>query len=193
MGAFNQTLWDDVQGAGLFRMVPKTMYPKIIPQQPTDWRQPAAPVTPPAGRPPQQPLSPPNGGGLWMTDWSGPPVSANYMAFGYTAVQNGVLVLYGWFWDLGRGSQAFAQRYLASNLDEAGARDVAHEFAADILALFGGQSVFGHPHLFRVGPHRPQGDLGDGSGWRQPAPDHALQFADHPARRVSGRKQDRIH
>ena len=37
-----------------------------------------------------------------MTDWSGPPVSANYLAFGYTAVQNGVLVLRGWFFDLRR-------------------------------------------------------------------------------------------
>ncbi len=149
MGAFNQTLWNDLQGAGLFRMVPKTLYPKIIPQQPTDWRQPAAPVTPPAGRPPQQPLSPPNGGGLFLNDWGGPPVSANYMAYGYTAVQNGVLALYAWFWDLGRGSQAFAQRYLASNPDEAGARDVAHKFAADILALFGAQSVFGS-HIYFV-------------------------------------------
>ena len=151
MGAFNQTLWNDVQGAGLFRMVAKTLYPKAIPQQPTDWRQPPAPVEPPAGRgrQAQQPVNPPNGGGLFLNDWGGPPVSANYMAYGYTAVQNGVLALYGWFWDLGRGSQVFARRYLASNPDEGGARDVAHKFAADILALFGGQSLFGS-HIYFV-------------------------------------------
>src|SRR5512135_1684630 len=40
MGALNQTLWDDVQGSGFFRMVPKTMYPKANPQQASDWRQP---------------------------------------------------------------------------------------------------------------------------------------------------------
>ena len=44
---------------------------------------------------------PTSGGGRWMTDWSGPPVMANYLAFGYTAVQNGVLVLRGWLLRLG--------------------------------------------------------------------------------------------
>ena len=62
--------------------------------------------------------------------------SANYLAFGYTAVQNGVLVLYGWLFDLSRANarqRADArQAYLASTADETGARKVAHEFAADI-------------------------------------------------------------
>jgi TolB protein len=149
MGTFNQTLWSDVQGAGLFRMVPKTLYPKTIPQQPTDWRQPAAAPEPSGGRQSRQPVAPTNGGGLFLTDWGGPPVSANYMAYGYTAVQNGVLALYGWFWDLGKGSQVFARRYLASKPDEAGSRDVAHQFAADILGLFGAQSLFGS-HIYFV-------------------------------------------
>lgn len=149
MGAFNQTLWSDVQGAGLFRMVPKTLYPKTIPQQPTDWRQPATAPEPSGGRQSRQPVAPTNGGGLFLTDWGGPPVSANYMAYGYTAVQNGVLALYAWFWDLGKGSQVFARRYLASKPDEAGARDVAHQFAADILGLFGAQSLFGS-HIYFV-------------------------------------------
>ena len=68
-----------------------------------------------------------------MSDWAGPPVSANYLAFGYTAVQNDVLVLSGWLFDLSRGTPANAQvigkRYLGS-VDESGARKVAHEFAA---------------------------------------------------------------
>ncbi len=34
MGAFNDTLWGDVQGSGFFRMVPKTMYPKPSPSSP---------------------------------------------------------------------------------------------------------------------------------------------------------------
>jgi TolB protein len=82
-----------------------------------------------------------------MTDWSSPPVSADYVAFGYTAVQNGVLVLYGWMFDLGRGSQVIGSRYIAGTVDEAGARQVAHQFAADILAKFGGQSLFG-THIY---------------------------------------------
>jgi TolB protein len=145
MGAFNTTLWDDVKGAGLFDLVAKTAYPRSIPQQPSDWRQPPAP-TPQRGRQ-QAPPQPPNGGGAYLTDWSGPPVSANYMAYGYTAVQNGVLVLYGWVWDLGRGTQVIAKRYLASKPDEAGARQVAHDFASDIVTLFGGTPLAGS-HIY---------------------------------------------
>ena len=90
MGTFNQTLWSDLDSAGLFKMVPKTSYPTTIPQQPSDFREPPAPSTRSRSR---AETAPPSGGGLWMTDWSGPPVSANYLAFGYTAVQNDELVL----------------------------------------------------------------------------------------------------
>ena len=85
-----------------------------------------------------------------MQDWSSPPAQANYLAFGYTAAQNGVLVLQGWLYDLSKDTPANAQligkRYLAT-VDEAGARKVAHEFAADIITLFGGQSLFG-THIY---------------------------------------------
>ena len=144
MGAFNETLWADVQGAGLFRMAPKTMYPRAYPQQASDWREP-----PPAPRNQKKQAEPPSGGGLWMADWSGPPVSANYLAFGYTAVQNGVLVFYGWLYDLPRGAQVIAKRYIASTPDEAGTRQVAHQFAADIISQFGGQSIF-DSHIYFV-------------------------------------------
>jgi len=151
MGIFNQTLWEDVSGSGVVKLVPKTMYPLNVPQQPADFTQ-APPVSdnPRARR--NEPPPPQNGGGRWLSDWAGPPVSANYLAAGYTAPQNGVLVLYGWLFDLSRGTAAEAQvvgkRYLGS-VDEAGARKVAHEFAADIVALFGGQSLFG-THIYFV-------------------------------------------
>ena len=151
MGTFNQTLWSDLDSAGLFKMIAKTLYPTTVPQQPTDFRQPPAPETPPRGRSSRKPALPPTGGGLFMSDWSSPPVSANYLAVGYTAVQNDVLVLYGWLLDLSRGTPANAQvigkRYLGS-VDDAGARKVAHEFAADILAIFGQQSLFGTKIIF---------------------------------------------
>ena len=150
MGAFNQTLWTDVSNSPNVKLVPKTTYPPSVPQQPSDFREPAAPAATPRGRPGEL-VTPPTGGGLWMTDWSGPPPNANYLAFGYTAVQNDVLVLYGWLFDLSRGTPANAQvigkRYLGST-DEAGARKVAHEFAADILAAFGGQSLAGTKIVF---------------------------------------------
>ena len=68
MGSFNQTLWSDIEGAGLFEMVAKTSYPTTVPQQPSDFRQPAAVPTPRA-RKRDEIAAPPTGGGLWMTDW----------------------------------------------------------------------------------------------------------------------------
>jgi TolB protein len=150
MGAFNQTLWSDISNSPVVKTVPKTTYPPNAPQQPSDFREPSAAPQTPRGRKGEL-VTPQTGGGLWMTDWSGPPPNANYLAFGYTAVQNDVLVLYGWLFDLSRGTPANAQvigkRYLGST-DEAGARKVAHEFAADILAAFGGQSLAGTKIVF---------------------------------------------
>jgi TolB protein len=151
MPAFNETLWGDIANSGVVEMVPKTMYPLTVPQQPSDFREPPPPAPEnPRSRNRSALVTPPNGGGLWMTDWSGPPVLANYLAFGYVAVQNDVLVLYGWLYDLSRGTPANAQvigkRYLSS-VNEAGARKVAHEFAADILVLFGGKSLYG-THIY---------------------------------------------
>ena len=140
MNAFNETLYNDLDASGLFKMVPKTMYPLQVPQQPSDFRE--QPPTQPA-RPGQQPS---NGGGAWLSDWSSPPVSANYLAFGYTAVQNNVLVLYGWLFNVGQAAvsqaQVLGKRYFGSP-DEAGAQKTAHEFAADIIAQMGGTSLLG--------------------------------------------------
>ncbi|HLK64894.1 MAG TPA: hypothetical protein VKU19_15735 [Bryobacteraceae bacterium] len=150
MSAFNQTLASDVTSSGVVKVVPKTMYPLFVPQQPSDFGQAPVPNDNPRRR--NEPPPPTSGGGRWMVDWSGPPANANYLASGYTAPQNGVLVLYGWLYDLSRANPAEAKvvekRYLGS-MDEAGARKVAHEFAADIVALFGGQSLFG-THIYFV-------------------------------------------
>jgi len=161
MVAVNQTLWSDLAGSGLLKMAPKTLYPRGIPQQPADFRQP--PAVTETSRPRRGELvAAPNGGGFWMSDWSNPPAGANYLAFGYTAEQNGVLMLYGNLFDLSRGTPANAQmlgkRYLAASEDEKGARQMAHEFAADIIALFGGKSLVG-THIYYVhqaGPKAPK-------------------------------------
>jgi TolB protein len=140
MNAFNETLYNDLDASGLFKMVPKTMYPLQAPQQPSDFRE------QPANQPTRPGQTPPNGGGAWLSDWSSPPVSANYLAFGYTAVQNNVLVLYGWLFNVGQTSvsqaQVLGKRYFGSP-DEAGAKKTAHEFAADIIAQMGGTSLLG--------------------------------------------------
>jgi TolB protein len=128
MGSFNSTLFGDLQNSGQFKMAPKTFYPLQIPQQPSDFKQPA------------------NGSGLWLSDWSSPPTNANYLAFGYTAASNGQILLYGWLDDVKQpnpsSAQVFGKVYVGS-LDEAGARKVAQEFAADILKQFGAASLIG--------------------------------------------------
>jgi TolB protein len=123
MAPFNSTLFTDLDGSGVFDMKPKSVFPLNNPQRPED-------------------LRPSDGGqGLALADWSGTPVNASHLVFGYTAAQNGALVLYGYVYDARQSNpqsaQLLAQRYVGS-LDEAGAIHVAHEFANDIIQKFGG-------------------------------------------------------
>jgi len=130
MGAFNSTLWDDIQNSGQLKMVPKTSYPLKVPQQPADFK-------PPINGTSQ---------GSWLTDWSSPPASANYLAFGYTAVQNNQMVLYGWLFDVTQANPTSAQviaKVYVGSLDEAGARKVSGEFACDVVKQFGGTCLMG--------------------------------------------------
>lgn len=129
MNTFNQVLFSELQGAGLFKMVAKSFYPLRVPQQPADFRP----------------------GGAQLSEWSAPPVNANYLAFGYTAVQNGQLVLFGYLYNVklpeGANPQVIGKLYNGS-VDDAGAKKVAEEFAADILKQFGGTSLMGSKIYF---------------------------------------------
>ena len=148
MDAFNQTLYNDLDTSGLFRMVPKSMYPLETPQRPQDFRPPLAPEpSKKRGAPPPQPVRQ----GPWLTDWSMPPTSATYLAFGYAGVQDGRLVVFGWLYNVVQDDVAKAQvlgKMYFGSLDAAGARETGHQFAADILALFGGKSLLGTKIFF---------------------------------------------
>ncbi len=91
MGVFNSTLFNDLSGSGQLKMIAKTLYPLQVPQRPEDFR-------PPVNGQSQGP---------WLADWSGPPPNANYLAFGYTAVQNNQIVLYGWLYRCPPGESQF--------------------------------------------------------------------------------------
>jgi hypothetical protein len=145
MATFNSTLFGDLQDSGLFKMVPKSFYPLQVPQRPEDFR-------------------PTSGQGLAMADWAGTPVNANYLAFGYTAVQNGQLVLYGWLYDVAQqtlqGAQVIGGRYFGSPGCPQGCPRVRQRHHREVRRRnFGRQ-----PHLlrFRQEWRRPQRDLGDG-------------------------------
>jgi TolB protein len=138
IGAFNSTVASDLQSSPLINVVPKTMYPLDVPQQPSDL---IAGVAPPSNRA----VTP---RGKRLTDWSLPPVSANYLGFGYGAEDRGMFVVFGWFYAVSpsiatlQQAQVFGKVYTAS-LDQAGAVDAGHRYAADILAQFGGKSLVG--------------------------------------------------
>src|SRR6202162_2015451 len=191
MDPFNATLFRELQTSGQLKLIPKTVYPLQVPQQPTD-------------------LHPPLNGrsqGPWLTDWSGPPVHANYLAFGYTAVQNNQLVLYGWLDDVTQSNTSSAQligKVYIGTLDEAGAAKVAREFAADILKIFGATSLLGTKLFFvssRTGHKEIWSMDYDGSNQKEftaygtittfpvVSPDGAkLAFTTYPVRKGAGGK-----
>jgi TolB protein len=125
---FNQTVWEDLARSGICNLVPRAMYPVTVPQQPADFMQ-----TPSR-----------------LLEWSRPPVSANYLAFGYAAIQDGSLLAYGWMYDTtaqgAQNGEALARRYIAKP-DAAGAEKAGHEFAADIIRALGGQPSYG-THIY---------------------------------------------
>ena len=143
ISAFNSTVASDLASSPLINFVPKTMYPLDIPQQPSDL---IAGVAPPSARAV-------NPQGKRLTDWSLPPASANYLGIGYGAEDRGMLVVFGWFYTTTptiatlQQAQVFGKIYTAS-LDQTGAVDAGHRYAADILAQFGGKSLVGTRIIF---------------------------------------------
>lgn len=129
---FNATVFDDVQLSGVFTMAPKSFYPLNPPQQERDLRVPTS--------------TNPDCGGLCLSDWAAAPLNADYLGFGYLAEQGGRLVAYGNFFNTRIGQPASARvftKLYTGELSEAGARKIAHEYAADILAQFGVPSLAG--------------------------------------------------
>src|SRR5579862_9660952 len=91
MQAFNDTLWNDLDNAGVLTLVAKSVYPLNVPQRPEDFVPPNA-----IGK----------STGPWLTDWSGSPVNANDLAFGYAAEQGGLFVVLGNLYNLSQPTPA---------------------------------------------------------------------------------------
>ena len=118
------------------------------------------------------------------------------MAFGYTAAQGGRLVLMGWFYNVTQPDAANAQvfgKIYNGSLDEAGARQVAREFAADILKQFGMESLAGIESRFRFDSNGRERNLGDGLRRRQSAADHEIRVDFDDARCFAGWNKSGIY
>ena len=89
MDVFNKTLWDELANSGQIKLAPKTSYPLQVPQQASDFKPP-----------------------VMFSDWTRPPVSANYLAFGYTGVQDDQILLFGNFYNVGQPTVQTAQSHL---------------------------------------------------------------------------------
>lgn len=186
MNTFNRTLWDQLSGSGILTMVAKSVYPLNIPQQPQDFRPPSTVAPLRRGDAPRV-----QSNGPWLTDWSGPPVNANDLVFGYTVVQNGQLVLRGWLDNLAQADPQSAQvlgKLYFGTVDDAGAKRVASEFAADILQFFGAKSLAGSKIYFvsdRSGAKEIWSMDYDGSNQRELT--HYKSVSDMPAVSADGR------
>jgi TolB protein len=159
-GVFNETLWSDLKDSGVVKLIPKTLYPTVVPQQVSDLLE-AKPGIDRAG-------------GRLMSDWSNPPTEANCLVFGYATVVNGVFAAYGNLFDLGKPTlntaKMIAGRRYTADLNEEGVRKAAHAFAADILTIFGGKILAG-THLYFVSSRTGHKEIWemdyDGSNQRQ--------------------------
>jgi len=109
---FDATLYNDLEGAGIFDLVSKSFAPQSTPGSPQE---------------------------INLGQWSGAPANATMVAFGALAANNGRLVVYGWLDDTSNTAnpQVLAKQYNeAANEDMA--RTVAHRFADEIIARLGG-------------------------------------------------------
>lgn len=109
---FNQVLWNDLENAGIFQMVSKSLYPLKTPSNP---------------------------GQVTFADWTNSPVATQYLVFGNTADINGNLVVVAYLYDVRNpGSpEVIAKRFIAT-LNEISTRDTAHTFANEIIKALGG-------------------------------------------------------
>jgi len=109
---FNQTLWNDLDNAGIFDMVSKSLYPIKVPQEPEE---------------------------VIFANWTDPPASAQMLAFGKTEVINANLVITARLFDVKSPSSpsVLAKRYVAT-MNQVATREAAHRFANEIIQTLGG-------------------------------------------------------
>ncbi len=122
---FDATFFNDLNNAGIFDLVSKSIAPTETPATP------------------QQ---------IILSNWSVPPVNAEMVAFGSLAVNGGRVVVSGWLFD---AKNAQSPQILGKQYNEAATEDntrlIAHRFADEIiLRLGGGINGIAETHIFYV-------------------------------------------
>jgi TolB protein len=109
---FNDTLWNDLDSAGIFDVVSKSFYPLGLVSGPADVK---------------------------FEAWSAPPPSAAMLAFGNLKAAGNNLTVQGWLYDVKNVSspQVLGKQYQDAATSDA-ARTTAHKFADEIIFRLGG-------------------------------------------------------
>jgi TolB protein len=109
---FNETLFNDLNNAGIFDVVSKSFYPLQVPGTPQEMR---------------------------LDAWSAPPPNASMVAFGNLGKQADDVVMQGWLFDAKnqQSPQVLGKQYREKATVE-NARIIAHRFANEIIFRLGG-------------------------------------------------------
>jgi TolB protein len=109
---FNDTLWFDLDNAGIFDLVSKSFYPVAVAGQPSEVK---------------------------FEGWSGAPVNASMLAFGNLGVNGNSVTVQGWLYDVKNTTspQVLGKQYQDTATSEA-TRAIAHKFANEIIFRLGG-------------------------------------------------------
>ncbi len=110
--AFNDTLENDLENAGIFDMVSKSFHPLNVPSMQ---------------------------GQVNFTEWSAPPPNASMLAFGNLNTAADSMTVQGWLDDVKnpQSAQVLAKQYQDKPTSDA-ARMIAHKFADEIIFRLGG-------------------------------------------------------
>src|SRR5579859_1128764 len=109
---FNETLWNDLDQAGIFDMVSKSFYPMAQPGFPQEMN---------------------------LGAWSNPPPSAAMVAFGNMNIAGDQVNVLGWLYDVrNTASPLVLGKQYKEAATEDNARKIAHRFANEIIYRLGG-------------------------------------------------------
>src|ERR1700723_1234197 len=119
------TLYNDLNNAGIFDMVSKSMAPPVMPASPQQMN---------------------------LAQWAAAPASAAFVAFGSISAAGDRLAVYGWLFD---AKNPASTQILGKQYNEAATQDnarlIAHRFADEIITrLGGGISGIAETHIYYI-------------------------------------------